>query len=156
MVATDVFGALCRELGVSNKNNVRVELAGKHLFCQMLAELACAMQQVRDDIDSAVKRVAAALLDYQVGRKNIKIPPSVAHVVADAAAKGVDKVLETMPAVRHFDDLHGAVRILAIMTCPAPEKHEAVIRCALRPLGQPIVSEVVQQRLKTAIPTWMA
>jgi hypothetical protein len=156
VVATDILDALCRALGPANTNKNRAELAGKHLFCQLLAEVACSMQSVRDEIDRAVKQIAAGLLTYYVGGRKVEIPPSVTNVVADAAAKGIDKVIATVPAARHFDDLLRAVRILALMTCPAPDKHEAVIRCALKPLGEPVVSDLVQERLKTAMPAWMA
>lgn len=156
VVATDILDALSQELGPQNNNEIRAGLAEKHLFCQLLAELACSMQEVRDEIDRAVKQVALSLLSYKVGRKSVRIPRAMANVIADAAAKGVDKVIETVPAARHFDDLLRAVRILAIMTCPAPEKHEAVIRCALIPLGEPVVSQGVQERIRTAMPGWAA
>jgi hypothetical protein len=156
IVATDVFDALCEALGPRNTNKMRAELAEKHLFCQLLAEIACLLQVWRDELSRATKRIAGVLLSYYVGRKNIKVSPFVADVVTGAAAKGIDSLVATMPLARHFDDMQRAVRILALMTCPAPEKHEAVVRCALKPLGQPIVSELVQERLKAAMPYWMA
>jgi len=156
VVGTDVFDALCEELGVANNNKTRADLAEKHLFCQVLAEAACSMQQIRDDVDRAIRQITVALLDYSVAGKGVKIPEGVAKVMADGTAKGIDRVLASMPIVRHFEDLQRAVRILAVMTCPAPENHEAVIRCALRPLGQPVVSQIVDQRLKTAMPNWVA
>jgi hypothetical protein len=156
VAATDILDALCGALGPTDSNKSRSELARKHLFCQLLAEAACSMQEVRDEIDHAVKRIAAALVTYYVGEKKIEIPSFVANAIADAAAKGIDKLIATLPVARQFDDLLRAVRILALMTCPAPDKHEAVIRCALKPLGQPIVSDAVQERLKMAMPAWMA
>jgi hypothetical protein len=156
VAATDILDALCRALGPANSNKNRAELARKHLFCQLLAEVACSMQDARDEIDRAVKRIAAALVTYYVGEKRMEVPPFVANAMADAAAKAIDKVVATVPAAMHFDDLLRAVRILALMTCPAPEKHEAVIQCALKPLGKPIVSDAVQGKLKMAMPAWMA
>ena len=88
VVATDILDALCGALGPANSNKNRAGLAGKHLFCQLLAEVACSMQGVRDEIDRAVKQIAAGLLIYYVGGKKVEIPPSVANVLADAAAKG--------------------------------------------------------------------
>lgn len=104
------------------------------------------------EIDRAVKRIATACLAYYVGGKRIEVPASVANALADAAAKGMDQVVATVPAAKHFDDLLRAVRTLALMTCPAPDKHEAVIRRALKPFGQPIVGDLVQQRLMEAMP----
>jgi hypothetical protein len=156
VAATEILDALCGVLGPVNENKNRIELAEKHLFCQLLAEVACSMQDVRDEIDRAVKLIAVTLITYYVGGKRIEVPPFVANAMADAAAKGIDKVIATVPAARQFDDLLRAVQILALMTCPAPDKHKAVIRCALKPLGQPIVSDAVQERLKMAMPAWMA
>jgi len=156
VAAKDILEALCAALGPANNNKNRARLAQDHTFCQLLAEVACSMQDVHDEIDRAVKRIASGLLTYYIGKKRIEIPPAVADALADAAAKGIDKVIATVPAARHFDDLLRAVRILALMTCPAPDRHEAVIRCALKPLGQPIVSDLVQERLKAAMPAWMA
>jgi hypothetical protein len=62
---------------------------------------------------------------------------------------------QTLAAAQHFENLQRAVQILTLMMCPAPEKHEDVIRCCLRPLGQPIISAAVQERLKAAMPDWM-
>lgn len=156
VAATDILGALCQALGPENSNKNRAELAKNHLFCQLLAEVACSMQDVRNEIDRPAKRIAAALVTYYVGEKKTEVPSFVANAIADAAAIGIDKAFATLPAVRQFDDLLRAVQILALMACPAPDKHEAVIRFALKPLAQPILSDAVQERLKMAFPTWMA
>ena len=107
-------------VGPGNRNNVRTELAEKHLFCSLLAECAYAMQEIKDDIDQAIEDVATALLTYYVGRKNIKIPPLVAKTVGEAAAKEHRQLLGHLPGTRHFDDLLLALRVLAVLTCPAP------------------------------------
>ena len=150
-----VFGALCEALGHRNNNKIRAELAEKHFFCSLLAEIACSMQTVQGEIDRAAKQITTALLSYYIGQKNIKMSPFLTNVVTEVAAKGIGNLIVNLPAARNFQDLLRAVRILALMTCPAPEKHEAVVRCALKPLGQPVVSELVQERLKTAMPDWM-
>jgi hypothetical protein len=57
------------------------------------------MQDVRNEIDRAVKRIAAALVTYYVGEKKIEVPSFVANAIADASAKGIDKAFATLPAV---------------------------------------------------------
>jgi hypothetical protein len=155
-ISADIFDALCAALGSGNRNEVRAELAEKHLFCSLLAECAHAMQEIKDDLDQAIEDITRALLDYCVGRKKIKIPPLVAKAAGETAAKAIDKLAGSLPATRHLDDLLRAVRVLAVLACPAPEKHEAVVRYALEPLGEPAVSSLVQDRLKTAMPVWAA
>jgi hypothetical protein len=156
VVAGDVFDALCAALGTDDTNRRRAELAENHLFCSLLAEIACSMQELEDEFNRATKRVASALLSYYIGRYRVEIPPAVAETVATAAVKGIDQLAAKLPVVRQFRDLHTAVRILAVVMCPAPERHEAVIRCALRPLGEPVVSAVVRERLAAAMPDLMA
>ena len=155
IVSTDVFDALCNALGAENSNKVRAEYAQKHFFCALLAELACSMQVFKDNLDQAIKKVAASLISYNIAKKNVRISEVVTDAASEAAVEGIHRLIDNMPAVRNFNDLHRAVRILATMTCPAPEKHEAVIRCCLAPLGAPIVSGIVTDRLKMAMPDWM-
>jgi hypothetical protein len=155
IVSTDVFDALCNALGAKNSNKVRAEYAKKHFFCALLAELACSMQAFKNNFDQAIKKVAASLISYYIAKKNVIIPDVVADAAPKAAVEGIHRLIDNMPGVRNFNDFHKAVRILAIMTCPAPEKHEAVIRCCLEPLGAPIVREVTIDRLKMAMPDWM-
>jgi hypothetical protein len=131
------------------------EYAQKHFFCTLLAELACSMQEFKDDLDAAIKKVAASIISYCIAKKNVRIPVFVADTASEAAVKGLHKLIDNMPAARNFNDLHRAVRLLAIMTCPASEKHEAVIRCCHKPLGEPIVSGLAEERLKVAMPEWM-
>lgn len=155
LVSTDVFDVLCETLGPNNRSEVRAELAKNHLLCSLLAEIAHVMQQLRDELDQAIKQIAVAMLSYYIKRKHITIPSIIANAVAEAAVKGIDGLIATLPVARNFDDLQRAVRILAVLMCPAPEKHEAVVRWCLEPLGEPIVSQLVQERLKAAMPGWM-
>lgn len=79
----------------------------------------------------------------------------VVDVVSKATVEEIDKLIENVPAAREFDNLHRAVRILAIITCPAPEKHKSVICCCLKPLGEPIINGAAEEKLKAAMPEWM-
>jgi hypothetical protein len=155
IVSTDVFNALCSALDAENKNKIKVEYAKNHFFCSLMAELACSMQEFKDNLDQAIKKIADSIISYSAGRKDIKIPPIVADVASQAAVEGLHKLIDNLPALRNFNDLLQAARILAIMMCPAPEKHEVVIRCCFKPLGAPIVSDIAKERLTAAMPAWM-
>lgn len=45
-----------------------------------------------------------------------------------------------------------AARMLAIMICPAPERHENVVRNCVSPLVGESVSKLTKQRLQEALP----
>ena len=154
-VAAEAPNALDQVLSPDDQANRRSELAESHLLCSVLAALACAMHEISDNFDRLTREIATRIITYFIGRKRINLPPLIIKVAAEATVKAVDKIIQTLAAAQHFDNLQRAVRILAIMMCPAPEKHEDVIRCCLEPLGEPIISEVVQQRLKAAMPDWM-
>lgn len=155
IVSTDVFDAFCGALGAKNSNKARVEYAKKHFFCALLAELACSMQEFKNDLDWAIKKVATSIINYSIAKKNIRFSAFVADATSQATVDGINKLIDNMPVARNFNDLQRAVRVLAVMTCPAPEKHEAVIRCCLKPLGEPIVGQLAQEWLKAAMPDWM-
>jgi hypothetical protein len=48
-----------------------------------------------------------------------------------------------------------ALRILAVLMCPAPERHRAVVVYCIDPLVQPLVSQVIRQQLEESMPGWM-
>lgn len=113
------------------------------------------MEDYKDDLDRAIKKAAASIINYSIAKKDVRIPASIVDAVSKAIVEGADNLMNNMPAARNFNDLHRAVRILAITTCPAPEKHEAVIRCCFKPLGEPIVGKAAEEKLKAAMPEWM-
>jgi hypothetical protein len=154
LVSTKVFAALCEAAG-ENERNARGEFARNHLFCSLLAASACAMQQVSDDLNNIITKVAGRLTTYMIGDTQVQNSPFLAGVAADALAKGMKGLVNNLPVVQQFSQLQRAAQILALLMCPAPDKHEEVIRCCLKPLGDPIVSQAVQDRLKEAFPGWM-
>jgi hypothetical protein len=156
VIAKDAPDALDQALRPGERAKKRAELAESHLLCSILAALACAMQEFSDDLDKLTREIATRIVTYFIGRKRINLPPFIVKVAAEATVKAVDKVIQTLAAAQHFDNLQRAVQILALLMCPAPEKHEDVVRCCFKPLRDPVISEVVQERLKAAMPDWMA
>jgi hypothetical protein len=154
LVSTKVFAALCEAAG-ENQRKARAEFARNHLFCTLLAATACAMQQVSDDLNKITTAVAGKLITYTISRKQVKNPPFLAEAAAQALVKGMDGLVKAIPVVRQFNQLQRTTQILALLMCPAPDEHEDVVRCCLKPLGEPILSQAVQEKLKEALPEWM-
>jgi len=154
LVSTKVFDAVCDALGAKHRT-ARVELAKNHFFCSLLAATACAMQQVSDDLNQLAAKIAGHLVTHMIGRKQVENAPLVADVASDELVKGISKLVQSLPIAQHFANIQRAAQILALLMCPAPEKHEEVIRCCLKPLGEPIVSAQVRARLEEALPEWM-
>jgi hypothetical protein len=156
VIAAEASDAIDQALGSGNKAKKKAELAESHLFCSILAALACAMQEVGDDIDKLTREIATRIVIYFIGRKRISLPPFIIKVAAEASAKAMDKIIQMLTAAQHFGNIRRAIRILALTMCPAPEKHEDVVRCCLKPIEEPIISETVQKRLKMVMPDWMS
>jgi len=154
LVSTKVLAAVCNALGAKQRA-ARVELAKNHFFCSLLAATACAMQQVIDDLNQLAAKIAGHLVTYMIGRKRVENAPLVADVASDELVKGIGTLVQSLPLAQHFASIQRAAQILAFLMCPAPEKHEEVIRCCLKPLGEQIVSAEVQARLQEALPGWM-
>jgi hypothetical protein len=154
LVSTKVFAALCEAAG-ENERKARGEFARNHLFCSLLAASACAMQQVSDDLNNIITVVAGRLTTYMIGDEQVQNSPLLAGIAADTLAKGMKGLVGNLPVVQQFSQLQRAAQILAPLMCPAPDKHEEVIRCCLKPLGAPMLSQAVQDRLKEAFPDWM-
>jgi hypothetical protein len=143
VISGEVFDALSEELKTGNHGITKKELAEKHLFCALLAAISQEIQQINSSIDAAVERITASLVSYCVGRSQLNLPSALVAVVARAAAMSIEKLIATLPPIRHLGNLQQAAEIVAFLACPAPEKHEAVIRYCVRPLGEPIVSGIV-------------
>jgi hypothetical protein len=143
LVSQQVAGAIVNEL---RSNGYR--WSGRdHVLCAFLAAIAHAMQELQDRFDQAVSQIAAALTAKK-GEQRPAIPEPLARVTAQAAVDAVTR----LTAIQHFDNLLRATRILAIMNCPAPQRHRAVVLYCLSPLEKDILSDVTRQQLLTSLP----
>lgn len=155
LVSGEVYTALCQSLGDRNNDRTKGDFAKKHLFCALMAATACSMQQFEDDMNKAVKKIAAKMAATCIGQEKSGFPFSARRELAQATVDGIDKLVQANPAAQHFANLLQAARILGILMCPAPEKHREVVACCLKPLAEPLLSAEVQLRLKEALPDWM-
>jgi hypothetical protein len=124
-----------------------------HVVCDFLAATARAMQKLQDQLDRAVAHMVSAILASRRRDHRPVIPEPLATVAAQAAVNALTK----LSVVRHFDDLLRATRILAVMMCPAPEQHRAVVLYCLNPLEKDILSDATRQALTDSLPRgWMS
>jgi hypothetical protein len=123
-----------------------------HIVCEFLAATARAMQKVQEQFDRAVELIVSAVLTSRRREHRSAIRGPLVEVAAQAAVNALTK----LSAVRHFDDLLRSTRILAVMTCPAPEHHRAVVRYCLSPLEKDVLSDATRQALVASLPRgWM-
>jgi hypothetical protein len=154
LVSTKVFNAICDSIG-EKQNQVLVELAESHFFCELLAATACDIQKFGDELDKLTNEVAERLVTYMIGENEVRNQPLLTEVAAKALAKGIGNIVQSLPPMHSVESIQRAAQILAVLMCPAPDKHKEVITCCVKPLGEPIVSQLAQGMLKEALPDWM-
>jgi hypothetical protein len=121
----------------------------------LLAEFANAIQRVGDALDQAIDEVVSAVIDQRSSGNRQAISHLVVKLAAQALAAGLKQIVSRLSLVGHIDQLQRALRILAILMCPAPEQHRAVIEYCIDPLERPISTQIIRQRLEASMPQWM-
>jgi hypothetical protein len=121
--------------------------AADHVVCAFLAAAARAMQELQDQFEDAAAQMVSDILTARREHRPA-IPEPLAKVAAQAAVYALTK----LSAVGHFDDLLRATRMLAVMVCPAPEHHRAVVLYCLSPLEKDIFSDETRQELTRSLP----
>jgi hypothetical protein len=117
-----------------------------HVLCAFLAAAAQAMQQFQDQLERAVSRMVLAILGSNEQR------PPIAEALARIAAQAAVDELAKLTAVQHYDDVLRAIRVLAVIRCPDPPHHRAVVQYCLSPLGEEILSNATRQELLDSLP----
>lgn len=119
-----------------------------HVVCAFLAAAAHAMQELEDQFERAVSQIVSAVLTAGRSEHRPVIPEALARVAAQAAVNA----LMRLAAIQHFDNLLRGTRILAILKCPDPQRHRAVVRYCLSPLEKDILSEATRKQLTNSLP----
>jgi hypothetical protein len=132
----------------------RVALAD-HFFCGLLAELAHSIQVLDDALDAAIEKIVEAVVNQRAAENRSPLSRLLIRLAVKATVIGLKQLIARLPASGHISDLQRAFQILAVLMCPAPEHHQAVIEYCIDPLEKPIVTEVIRQRLEASMPKWM-
>ena len=112
----------------------------KHIWCAFLAASAHAIVNFKHQLEQMSERVISMIID--------SIIRDECSTVDRVAAKIAWKAVEKLAFFRQVDELLRVTRILAVLTCPAPEKHPAVLRYCLTPLGAEVVSAIAAQQIE--------
>lgn len=148
MVSDSVASAV---IDVLSHNGYDVQGVG-HIVCGFLAAAVRTMQQFQDKFNHAVTQMVSTILESRKRDHHVAIPEPLVKIAAQATVN----VLTELSISQHFDNLIRAVRIAAVMMCPAPEQHEVVVRYCLSPLENDVLSDGVKQDLTSSLPKgWM-
>lgn len=121
------------------------QLASSHFLCSLLASIAQAINEAKNQLDMVPDLVISLMIkatgDGVASRAAVKF-----------LVRSSWRLIMALPVFGQIDALLRATRIAAILTCPAPEAHEEVIRYCLWPLEGQAISAATFQLLKDALP----
>lgn len=161
---TSVWKEIAAELGDDTKSrDIKRQLA-YHGWCDLFIGLVRVIEESRNVLEkipeSAKKLVKQAILGSSLQTKRSYVTSAVVDVVVDRmwqAFKGAMCGHVPLLSIITSEDALRSLRILAVFTCPAPEKHKEVRDHALKPLGddaKKILTEQTKTRLTKLFDEW--
>jgi hypothetical protein len=127
----------------------RLELAfGGHFLCSLLAALAC----LADEVQDRVPKAAEATIESKRRQGRPLADDFAVKVAVQAAWDEAAHVAQQLLIVSQLSHVILFARVLALVTCPAPESHEDVRRCCFNRLIQSALTDSVKRLLAAAIP----
>jgi hypothetical protein len=119
----------------------RRELEANHFLCGLLAALAEAIDNFRQALDRVPDAVIAMIIEKsdQLGLNAMAVR---------VAVRSSWRLIMQLPVFSQIDNLLRVARIAAVLVCPAPDRHEDVLRNCLYPLGGDVISAATEKRLE--------
>ncbi|MGD9525310.1 MAG: hypothetical protein AB7V44_00825 [Pseudonocardia sp.] len=147
-IAKSTLNAVDALFGPSKLPDARRQMAD-HFWCDLFAALAEAIEKFNDTLES----VPDCVVDIILGSEKQARRSLITHEVVKLAVKKAWSPVEAaIKASFQSEDVLRALRILAVLACPAPEKHIAVRRHCLKPLGSEMLTEATKDRLEVIFP----
>lgn len=147
LMAKDVSEELEWELGKAKWKGVKRSLAD-HFWCDLLAALAMALEEFKKITDRIPEYIEQVILESRAMEKRSVIDKWLVRL----AVRTVWNLIKRLPIFGQVDELLRAIRILAILLCPAPEDHPAVHHHCIVPLvgegAREVISGVTKRRLE--------
>jgi hypothetical protein len=120
-----------------------------HFWCDLFVALAQAVDEFNKELNKIPEYVKKLILkSTKQGERSLVTKFAVGFVV-DRAWAALTKlpIFNVLPAA----DILRALRILAMLACPAPEDHQEVREDCIKPLGKEILSSETTDRLKAVL-----
>lgn len=151
-ISKEVVAELDGSFDASHRTRRRREIAQSHFWCDILAGMAEALNEVQKEINKVVDLVPNLVVSA-IGPHSA-IGQATVRLAVDKTWEQI-KELDFVKAALGVADLSEpirAIRMLAVMICPAPERHEAVVKHCVHPLVGEQVSTMTKHRLESALP----
>ncbi|MFI6921407.1 hypothetical protein ACIBIZ_15760 [Nonomuraea spiralis] len=142
-----VIKELDERFGGSDPQKARKRL-NDHLWCDILATLAEALEKFSKVVDQIPASVTTVIMQSREAERRGVLPEALVRVAVQMAWAPIKAMIKTLGV----EELQRTCRILAVLICPAPERHKAVRDGALLPLAKEGLLETSKERLKQVFP----
>lgn len=155
ILGDEVLQELDRSLDPSHRADRRHAFTD-HLWCDLLAGMAQALEAYDKQLDRIPDRITALILAARERGSRSAVEDFQVKLAVNEAWKAIQELPFVKALLPEVEEPLRAIRILAILICPAPEHHHEVIVHCLNPLGSELVSEATQERLARVLPSkWL-
>jgi hypothetical protein len=129
-----------------------------HFWCDLLAAFAHGLATFQHQFDRVPDHIASAII---VARRDHGARSRIDDADVKMATRYAWKLIKTIPfvstALPDVEKPLRAIRMLAVMICPAPEQHREVAKYCLHPLIGEVLTALTKQRLEAALlPDWLS
>jgi hypothetical protein len=136
-----------RQFDKPTGREVRKELT-RHFWCDLFVSLAQAIALFEHALDKVSDWVTDAILASPHGERRASLTRPLVKAAVKQAWKPVRHAIEhTLNAEKVLLSL----RVLSILCCPNLDKHPAVVRYCLIPLGNEVLENEIKEKLRAAL-----
>jgi hypothetical protein len=111
--------------------------------------MAKAVERFQKALDAVPEVVAQAILGSENQRRRPLVTQEIVKVAVDQAWSPVRQAIEVS---LHTDEVLRSLRILAVLACPAPDRHRDVRQFGLRPLEKEMLISATKAKLQAVFP----
>ncbi len=123
----------------------------KHFWCDLFVALAQAIEKFQAQLDKIPKYVKKLIYKSSKQARRSRVTRFVIGFAVDKAWSAFTNLPIFHVVIPPIGNILRALRILAILTCPAPEQHKEVRDECIKPLGKEILSTETKDRLKAVL-----
>ncbi|WAL63802.1 hypothetical protein ORV05_22730 [Amycolatopsis cynarae] len=156
VLGRNVVNELDKSLDADHRDQRRRALLD-HFWCDLLAAFANVLAVFQHQIDQIPGRIANVIIVRRDHGARLPIDDADIKMAVESAWKLIRTVPFVKVALPDVEEPLRAIQMLAVMICPAPERHGEVVKYCLHPLTGEVLTVLTKQRLEAALPAdWLS
>ncbi|QYN25605.1 hypothetical protein [Amycolatopsis sp. DSM 110486] len=129
-------------------DSTKVALAD-HFWCDLLAQFAHLIDEGVKAVDGIPDRATNLILASRKAHRRLPLEEIVVKTAVKSMWNLLQPLAPPLAALNGFKKLLPVVRVLAVLICKSPERHEAVVTYCVDPLTKSLTDAVKKRLLKT-------